>query len=314
MIRIVKPGMLATVQDLGRYGHRHLGVAVCGSADAPAHRLANRVLGNPDSAAVIEFTLGRAIVEFTEETTFALSGADCHARLDDILLHPGWAYRASAGQTLLLGSPSNGLRSYVAFGGGIDVPRILGSRSTDLMAGFGGLQGRALKEGDVLSFEEPVGQVLADKGLLQPSYSKHIRLLAGPHAAQLPKQAIADLCRGAWRIGPASNRMGIRLEGEHHARLVHQLSLPSLGVKPGIVQLPPGGKPIILMNDCQTTGGYPVIATVIPADLHLLAQLRPSEPLTFEIVSHAQAENASRRFHEHLARQMLAINNYKNRN
>lgn len=297
MILVHKPGMLASVQDLGREGLRQLGICPGGALDALALRLANRLVGNPEGAAGLELTMGNAELRFESDTRIAYLGSDFDARLDDQPLHPGWSVPVRAGQRLRFGGANRtagpaGLRTWLAVCGGIDVPPTMGSRSTDLKAGFGGLEGRALKKGDRL----PLGRSLLseaqrtrrafgvrgpdtcrDEGADAPAAPASddgatvLRVMAGPEAQQFTEASRAAFHAAAWRITPQSNRMGSRLEGPALRRKAAGDML-SAGVVPGTVQVPPSGQPIILMGDAQTTGGYPRIAVVIRADLWKLAQ------------------------------------------
>jgi biotin-dependent carboxylase-like uncharacterized protein len=283
---VVKPGPLASVQDLGRYGHRQLGICPGGALDAVALTLANRLVGNADGAAGLELTMGSCEIRFEQPTRIALAGESFGARLDGMPLPPCWSVAVSAGQTLRLGGAASGerpgLRSWVAVAGGVDVPPVLGSRSTDLKAGFGGLEGRALRKGDRLA----VGASALDEsqrsrrafGVRAPDAGDApgepitLRVLPGPEAEQFLQAARKQLHAEPWRITPQSNRMGSRLTGPELKRKRGSSDMLSAGVVPGTIQVPPSGQPIILMGDAQTTGGYPRIAVVIRADLWKLAQ------------------------------------------
>ena len=283
---IVKPGPLASVQDLGRYGHRQLGICPGGALDSVALALANRLVGNADGAAGLELTLGGCEIRFEQDTRIALAGEAFGARLDGMPLPPSWSVPVAAGQTLKLSGAATGerpgLRSWLAVAGGIDVPPVLGSRSTDLKAGFGGLEGRALRKGDRLALHashldqsqrsrRAFGVRAPDTGDA-PGAPTTLRVLPGPEAEQFLQAARKQLHAEAWRITPQSNRMGSRLAGPELKRKRGSTDMLSAGVVPGTIQVPPSGQPIILMGDAQTTGGYPRIAVVIRADLWKLAQ------------------------------------------
>ncbi len=287
-VLVHKPGMQASVQDLGRHGHRRLGICPGGALDTLALTLANRLVGNADGAAGLEIAMGGCELRFETATRIALTGDGFGARLDDTPLWPGWSMPVAAGQTLRLaganpaGAGKAGLRSWLAVAGGIDVPLVLGSRSTDLKAGFGGHQGRALQKGDRLALgagtlddaqrtRRPFGVRGPDWGPAEDDGAIALRVLPGPEFEQFTAASQALLWRERWRITPQSNRMGSRLAGAALQRR-RSADMLSSGVIPGTIQVPPSGQPIILMGDAQTTGGYPRIGVVIRADLWKLAQ------------------------------------------
>ena len=288
MMLVRKPGMLASVQDLGRHGHRQLGICPGGALDVLALTLANRLVGNADAAAGLEITMGGCEIRFETATRIALAGDGFGARLDGAPLWPCWSVPVAAGQTLTLagakaaGVKKAALRSWLAVAGGIDVPPVLGSRSTDLKAGFGGHQGRALRKGDRLALgataldatrlaRRPFGLRGPDWGPEESDGSIALRVLPGPEFDQFTVASHAQLWSERWRITAQSNRMGSRLAGTELKRK-RSADMLSSGVIPGTIQVPPSGQPIILMGDAQTTGGYPRIGVVIRADLWKLAQ------------------------------------------
>ncbi|WP_418120892.1 biotin-dependent carboxyltransferase family protein [Variovorax sp. NFACC29] len=307
MIVIRKPGVLASVQDLGRHGHRQLGICPGGALDVLALTLANRLVGNADGAAGLELTMGGCELQFETDTRIALAGDDFQATLDGVPLWPCWSVSVAAGQTLRLaganapGVKKAGVRSWLAVAGGIEVPAVLGSRSTDLKAGFGGHEGRALRKGDRL----PTGASRLDAaqrhrafGVRGPDWGPgeddgaiSLRVLPGPEFELFTLAAREQLWGERWRITPQSNRMGSRLEG---AELKRKRSgdMLSSGVIPGTIQVPPSGQPIILMGDSQTTGGYPRIGVVIRADLWKLAQAPLNGRLRLVQVDQPQALDA----------------------
>ena len=283
---MLRPGLLASVQDLGRYGHRQQGICPGGALDALGLTLANRLVGNCDGAAGLELTLGGCEIRFEAPTRIALAGDDFGARLDGAPLWPCWSVPVQAGQVLRLGpanewSAKTGLRSWLAVAGGVDVPPVIGSRSTDLKAGFGGYLGRALKKGDRLSLGAPsldaARQARRAFGLRPLDWEQDadgavvLRVMPGPEFEQFTLAARDQLWSAAWRITPQSNRMGDRLEGPELKRK-RNADMLSSAVIPGTIQVPPSGQPIILMGDAQTTGGYPRIGAVIRADLWKLAR------------------------------------------
>ncbi|MGE6292748.1 biotin-dependent carboxyltransferase family protein [Aeromonas media] len=300
MLAVIRPGLQSSVQDLGRPGVRHLGIALGGALDREALILANRLVGNPAGAAGIELVLGAAEFGFLRDGWLALTGADCAATLDGEAVWHGWRWRVRRGQRLRLSAPRHGMRTYLALDGGVVVPPVMGSRATELQAAFGGHQGRALQAGDRL----PLGEPLAHAGTLGAWLRESdacLRVLPGPEFDEFEPAAVAALWQGEWRLNPASNRMGIRLDGPTLVRSRGR-ELASHGVLPGVIQVPPGGQPIVLLADAQTTGGYPRIGCVIEADLWKLAQLRPGARLRFAPVTREQALAARHEWQQHLNR------------
>jgi len=277
MIRVVAPGFLTTVQDLGRFGWTHFGVSASGAADPLALRAGNLLVGNPDNAAALEMTLVGGAFEFESDTVIALTGSDFGADL------PLWsAVEVKAGETVRCGPSRSGARCYLSVRGGIGVPKVMGSASTHLMTGVGG---RALRKGDAL----PIG----DSAVRRPRTSRRapppidanapLRVTAGPQARWFG----GELYSSAYSISEESNRMGLRLRGPAiPSPAGHMLTE---GVPLGAVQVPPDGQPIILFVEHQTTGGYPKPANVISADFRRLGQLRPRDQVTFESVTIEQA-------------------------
>jgi biotin-dependent carboxylase-like uncharacterized protein len=293
MIDIIHPGVLASVQDLGRPGHRQLGIHPGGALNALAMASANLLVGNTVDCAGLEITMGTCEIRFGLDTRIALGGDDIGATLDNTPISACWSIPVRAGQVLKLSisapesadqPPRHSMRTYLAVAGGFDVPLVLGSRSTNLKACFGGHDGRALRRGDRLlvgpvqrKIEGPAFGVRSPRwSALAASHndsSRHVtlRTLPGPEFGQFNNAAHEALWASTWRVTPNSNRMGYRLEGPELKRR-HSRDMLSHGVVPGTIQVPPSGQPIILMGDAQTTGGYPKIGTVISADLWKLAQ------------------------------------------
>ncbi|KAI3594421.1 Allophanate hydrolase 2 subunit 2 [Cupriavidus sp. U2] len=303
MIEILRPGAQASVQDLGRTGFRRFGVGRSGAADGLALRVGNRLLGNDPNAAAIEFTLGRAALRFEADMRVALTGAECSANVDGVPVWSWHAFDVRRGETLTLPAPRGGSRTYLCVAGGIDVPLVMHSRSTDLKSSFGGFEGRVLKEGDHL----PVGRPGIDTeqdwvGVAAPGWALPvnregnalvIRMLAGPEYPDFEPESQAALWSSDWSITPQSNRMGLRLQGPVLARRADRSGdLLSHGVVPGVMQVPPNGQPIALMSDAQTTGGYPKIGTVIGADLWRLAQVPLGATVRFRQVTVEEAAAA----------------------
>ena len=309
-ITVLKPGMLSTLQDGGRYGFQHLGVPVSGAMDFFSHRIANILADNKTDESTLEITLRGPRLRFEDDALIALCGADLSPTIDGIQAPEGKAVRVRAGAVLDFGDSVAGCRAYLAIHGGFDVPVVLGSRSTYDSARIGGLDGRALRRGDVLSPGNAksaaypgLARALAasKRSFAAPKWAvnQHIeklgrslqivRVLAGRHWDAFPAAARDALITQEFRVASDSNRMGCRLEG---SRVVAggPEEILSEAVTFGTIQIPPSGKPIVLMADRQTVGGYPKIAEVATVDLHLMAQLRPGERLRFELVSLALAQ------------------------
>jgi biotin-dependent carboxylase-like uncharacterized protein len=279
-LQILRAGPLATVQDLGRSAWRDRGISRCGALDELALGWGNLLVGNPADAAGLEFTLGPASLRFDADCCVAVTGTDADASLDGQPLRPWWRRRVRAGQTLKLAAPHERMRSYVAISGGIALTRELGSCSTDLKAGFGGLDGRALRDGDRLPLDPPATLPARAVGLRPPDWDATLRVLPGPEHEEFAPASRETFWRTGWQVTPQSNRMGYRLAGPVLVR-EHGAELASHGVLPGVIQVPPSGQPIVLLADAQTTGGYPKIGVVIRADLWKLAQLRLGAMLRF---------------------------------
>lgn len=294
VLEVVDAGLLTTIQDLGRPGLAALGVAPGGAADPLALAVANRVLGNARDAAALELTIAGPTLRILATTTIALAGADLAARVVETgeRLAPGSALVVRAGWMLAFaGPPTRGIRAYLAVPGGFLVDDVLGSSATALGAGFGGLGGRALRAGDRLSSRR-AGVVAPARwpGPVQPD-SHSIRILPGPHAARIGEAALANLVAGTWTVSPASDRVGLRLEGGALPGTATG-ELASHGVTWGAIQVPPDGHPIVLLVDHQPTGGYPVVAVAITADRPRLGQLGPGSPIRFELVDGEAARAA----------------------
>jgi antagonist of KipI len=304
-LTIVKPGMLTTVQDLGRWGFQASGVPVAGPMDALSHRLANRAVGNNDAEATLEVTLIGPEVVFEEEAIAAVCGARFALTLDDHPVEIGRAFEARAGSRLRFDARSSGARAYLAVAGGLAVQPVFGSRATSLASGMGPLGGRALAAGDRVPIADDrprrlaevnaqcrmpnaqsadsVTQTLWAVGIghwALPSGGARLRVMWGPQEHSFTDAARETLTSARYAITPQSNRMGYRLQGPS---LRHRSSADILSdaTPIGTLQVPASGQPILLMADRQTAGGYPKIATVITADLPLAGQLAPGDWIEF---------------------------------
>jgi biotin-dependent carboxylase-like uncharacterized protein len=299
-LRVLAAGFLTTVQDLGRAGFGHLGVPRSGAADPFSARLANRLAGNGDEAAVLELTLSGPRLEALEDFSLALAGAEMVALRNGQPLAPERSHLIRRGEIIEFGSATSGLRTYIAFSGGIDVPEVLASRSTLLSSGFGGLEGRPLRNGDVLSLAgagRPARREASAEAIRPPEGP--LRVLPGPQADSFSPAVLEKFYRTAFRVSSESNRAGLRLEGER-VPLSGEAEIAPEGVVTGAIQVPKGGAPIILMPDGPVTGSYPKLGAVISADWRRLGQLRPGESVKFERVAESDAANALREEEEKL--------------
>ncbi len=289
LVRVVRPGPLTTVQDAGRFGYQHLGVPAAGAMDPLAYRVAVALAGGPAGAAALEITLGGFEALFLAETAAALAGADLGFELDGRPVGPGEAFRARPGARIRATGRRWGCRAYLAVWGGFAVPPVLGSRSTYLPARLGGVGGRALRAGDELpgtggvppGWEEgrrvPPGLVPAPPGPGEPVV---LRAVPGPQDDAFTRAGRETFFSALFTVSPQADRMGYRLDGP---RIEHSgpADIISDGVAWGAVQVPAHGRPIVLLGDRQTVGGYPKIATVIRADLPRIAQAIPGDPVRF---------------------------------
>jgi urea carboxylase len=307
-VTVLKPGAFTALQDLGRYGHQRDGVVVGGAMDEWSHRFANALVGNPADEATLEITLTGPTLRFDTAVELAVCGADLSPQVDGRdgthTLPNGRPVVLRPGAQLRFGDRRTGVRAYLAVRGGFDVPPVMGSRSTYARGGFGGFEGRALQKGDVLPLRggpgpAPEGGASGASMIVLPTpivateveiaTVQVIRIIAGRQWSEFTAEARARLLETTWRIGSQSDRMGYRLEGPVLDRSEPR-ELISAAVTFGTVQVPNDGKPIILMADRQTTGGYPRIASVASVDLRLLAQMAAPQALRFQLVTLEDAQ------------------------
>lgn len=289
---VESPGLLTTVQDLGRTGFGALGVSPSGAADPVALQIGNRLVGNTPGAAALEMTLSGGTFAFPEGGVICLTGANFGAQLDGKELAPWKAHAILPGKRVMLGASRDFARCYLCVAGGIVVEPFLGSASTQLLSGLGGWQGRALRKGDALPIGE-VTKLIRQKKMaagvleaLQPR--KTLRVTRGPQYDWFAGEMRTRLFEETFRVSEEANRMGLRLDGPLLATQ-EKKELISEGAPLGAIQVTPSGQAILLFVEQQTTGGYPKIANVIGADLHCVGQLRPLDELRFEEVSFEQA-------------------------
>lgn len=284
MIEVLATGALNTVQDLGRHECLRWGVGTAGAMDDLALSAGNCLLGNESNAAGIEVQVFPFKIKFLADCRFALTGADCDAQLDMRDILPWFSHFAKAGQTLNIRLPRLGnhrtSRAYLCLAGGLDVPRVLNSRSTQMRGSFGGHQGRPLRAGDVLATLQHHDHVCTSQGILPPEISmpltqdgcRAVRVLPAAEYLHYSETSQAQLWHCEWKITPQSDRYGFRLAGDA-LQLKAPLEMRSHGIVPGVIQVPPDGQPIVQMRDAQPTGGYPKVGTIIQADLWRFAQL-----------------------------------------
>ena len=312
--KVIEGGFYTTVQDLGRYGFQRYGVPVSGAMDSYALRLANILLGNDEAAAALELTLIGPKLEFLEDTTIALAGANLAPRLNGRPA-PMWrAFRVQRGSLLTFDGPMVGKCAYLALPGGIDVPSQMGSRSTYARANLGGHEGRALQPGDEISAanrdddKRPNPTTIPDRLVPQRQDAHPLRVVMGPQSDAFSPEGIAAFFSGTYNVSQQSDRVGYRLEGPPiaHAR---GADIVSDGIPAGAVQITGDGQPVILMADRGATGGYTKIAAVIAVDIPKLAQTLPGNAVSFHAVTVEEAhrllkeqEDAIAQFKEHVQR------------
>jgi antagonist of KipI len=309
-VEVLQSGLCTTVQDMGRFGHQQHGVIVSGAMDTLALRLANRLVGNPENDAALEITLLGPKLKFYEDQLIAICGGIFSPMIDGKPVpswRPVWVKR---GSVLEFGQAKKGCRAYISFAGGIDVPQVLGSRSTYLRAEIGGYKGRPLKKGDHLQMNQlndnrmQLIGLLANKcdripfvaadwyigEIMLPSYEKStVRVIRGPQFDQFSQESRRAFFEQEFQITPQSDRMGYRLSGSR-LELEQPLELLSEAVTAGTIQVPSDGQPIILMADRQTTGGYPKLGFVASVDLPILAQRKPGTTIRFKEISLMEAQ------------------------
>jgi biotin-dependent carboxylase-like uncharacterized protein len=287
VIRILDPGPQTTVQDLGRFGQLRYGIPPSGPVDRFAFVLANRLVGNPDGAAALECTLVGPRFEVDASCALAVTGADMPVTVNGREA-PGWTTLGlRPGDAVTLGPARGGVRSYVAFSGGLDCPLVMGSRSTYLRGQLGGLDGRALRKDDrlrIVATEPPPRWRVARHVVPDYTGEPTVRVVLGPQADRFTREGIGALLGSAYAMLPQSDRMGARLSGE---RIAHSRGhdIISDGIALGSVQVPGDGQPIVLLVDRQSTGGYTKVATVCSFDVGRVGQVRPGQSLRFRAVT-----------------------------
>ncbi|MDI3481939.1 MAG: antagonist of KipI [Tepidanaerobacteraceae bacterium] len=290
--KVISPGLFTTMQDMGRFGYESQGVPVSGAMDEFAFRVANMLVGNDENAPVLEMTLMGPALEAIQDTVVAVTGA-CMTPLVNGTQRPCWScFPVKKGETLTFAPAKAGCRAYLAVPGGFEGDAVMGSVSTYIRGGIGGVKGRRLEKGDVLSLKRHASfsRFFKVREEYIPQYlpEEEIRVIPGPQYDYFPKEAIELFTSSTYTITKDSDRMGYRLEGPNiRAKETHDIITD--GLLPGAVQIPGNGKPIIMLKDAQTTGGYAKIATAISVDLSRLAQLKPGDRIKFRPVSLEEA-------------------------
>jgi biotin-dependent carboxylase-like uncharacterized protein len=299
-ISILSPGLFTTVQDAGRFGYQQYGFAPGGALDKRSMTVANLLVGNDPKEAVLEMTLLGAEMEFTQDNIIAITGALCDSTRNGEPVPMYAAVKMQAGDTLALGAVKEGCRIYVAFAGGLNVPAVMGSKSTQIKYGLGGLDGRALKAGDSIPFLSPRQDIanMEKRVLPAPIWQtgvQTLRVVLGPQADTFfTKEALDTFLEEEYAVTNESDRMGYRLEGKALS-FINGADIISDAIALGSVQVPASGKPIVLLCDRQTVGGYAKIATVISVDIPVIAQCKMGNKVRFMAISVAAAQRLYRK-------------------
>ena len=316
-LRVIKPGLLTTIQDRGRFHYQKWGVPVAGAMDDYALRVGNLLVGNDVGECCLEITILGPEIEFFKPGVVALTGADLGAKLNDRHCKPWASFQVDKGAVLRFTGNRNGCRAYLAAAGGFKVSSVLESKATFLRASIGGMDGRALREGDELEINVPVknykfiGKALPVEYRNIPAYPQTVRVVLGPQDDAFTQEGINTFLQSKYMVTHESDRMGCRLEGpkiQHH----NGPDIISDGIAAGSIQVPGNGKPIVMMADRQTAGGYAKIATVITPDLWKLAQAKPGDYLRFTSFTLAQAHEAYKEYEnllKLLPEKLIAISN-----
>ncbi len=296
-ITILNPGLLTTVQDFGRIGYQQFGVPVSGVVDPRAMSIANILVDNPEDEAVLECTMLGPQIRFHAANAIAITGGDLGPTIDNQPIPNYAAIRVEAGQVLRFAGLRSGCRAYIAFAGGLDIAPVMGSRSTYMKAKIGGVEGRKLQKDDVIKFRKPNPDL---RGLnirhispeFVPRLEYKLRVVLGPQDDMFTEHGIETFLSESYVVTPEFDRMGCRLDGEIIEHKGESGDIISDGIAFGAIQVPTAGKPIIMLSDRQTTGGYTKIANVISADFRILAQLKAGDRVRFAQVSVAAAQDA----------------------
>ncbi|WP_077210432.1 biotin-dependent carboxyltransferase family protein [Bacillus dakarensis] len=315
-VKVMKPGLLTTVQDLGRPEYRTFGVSTSGAMDKLSLQLANILVGNRESAAALEATLIGPHLLFQREGVIAITGGNLNPSINNQSI-PMWkAIRVEKGDTLTFGPCVDGCRAYIAFAGGIDTPKVMGSRSTYVRGNYGGIEGRGLKSGDDLQVGESVFHVNSLNGRrLRPNdipdfkSSRSVRFILGPHHEEFTPKSFEAFLNEPYTLTNDSDRMGYRLQGPH-LQHINGPDIISDFISAGTIQVPGSGQPIIHMADCGTSGGYTKMGVIISADMPYIAQKKPGEQIVFQPITIEEAHRLLRN-QEMLLSELSLINRIK---
>ncbi|MGD8524483.1 MAG: biotin-dependent carboxyltransferase family protein [Desulfobacterales bacterium] len=307
-IEILSPGLQTTVQDLGRFGFGRYGVAPSGALDPFALRIGNLLVDNPENQACLETTLLGLRIKALTDVLIAVTGANLQPQVDKHPLEMWCSHILKKGQILSFIGPSSGCRSYIAVGGGIDIPPVMGSKSTSLPSGFGGFEGKALEAGAILFSDSPQAKLVAPQRKCEPKWIPTypnkwiVRMIWGPQDDDFTEEGRQTFLKSSYEVSSESDRTGIRLLGPLIQRKADiPESIISEGQISGNIQVPGDGKPIIILGE-TVSGGYRKIATVISADLPLLGQIRPGDEINFKSISLDEANQALRKMESRIQR------------
>lgn len=299
VFRVLKPGIFTTVQDLGRHGYLKYGVPISGAMDAFSLVAANRLVGNNAEDACLEATLIGPELQALSRTQIAITGGEASTKINDNIVPTWQTQEIREGDVISFGKMESGCRSYFSVRGGINLPTVLGSRSTFVRGGFGGMDGRQLKTSDVVNgfAVPPLEAEWSTPKELRPQYTGRYRVnvVLGPQADMFTEKGITTFLSNPYKVTSESDRMGYRLEGpaiEHKGKA----DIVSDALLPGSVQVPKNGKPIVIMRDAQTTGGYPKIAVATTSDISLLGQAKPNDTIEFSKITLQQAQEKTREY------------------
>ncbi|MGN0568639.1 MAG: biotin-dependent carboxyltransferase family protein [Acutalibacteraceae bacterium] len=294
-MNIISPGLLTTVQDLGRFGYMESGFSPCGAMDSFSARLANILVDNSERDGVLEMTMIGVTAVFDEDNIIAITGAEFAPKINGVEVPMNSAVRINSGDVLECGSAIAGCRGYLAVAGGFDIAPVMGSMSTNLKCGIGGFHGRKLVAGDIIPLRHSQDRLygMSSRSLELKSDSRQVKtihVIFGPQDDYFSQSSKDTFCSEIYKVTAQSDRMGIKLDGAS-VEAIDGVDIISDGIALGSVQIPSSGKPIIMMADRQTTGGYAKVATVITADIPVLAQMRPGDSLKFQKVDLNYARN-----------------------